>query len=67
MALDLLERGYEVVHPFDRKVTDIIDKEKFKKSFDFKTVNSTVQDRPWGDGGIVFWNKRSFYKYRYEK
>ncbi len=59
-ALKLLKEGYEVVHPFDRKVTDIINKEIFQKNFDFNTIQSPVQGRPWADGGIVFWNKNSF-------
>jgi glycosyltransferase involved in cell wall biosynthesis len=60
LAVGLLNNGYEVVHPFDRKVIDIIDKEKFRESFDFNTVKSVIQNRPWADGGIVFWNKNSF-------
>lgn len=59
-ALELLHKGFDVVHPFNKRVTDIIDKETFKINFDFDTVDSTEQDRPWADGGIVFWNKRSF-------
>jgi len=53
-AIGLLNSGYEVVHPFDRKVIDIMDKEKFIESFDFNTVKSPIQNRPWADGGIIF-------------
>jgi len=60
VAVGLLNNGYEVVHPFDRKVIDIKDKEMFIESFDFNTIKSTIQNRPWADGGIVFWNKNSF-------
>ncbi|AIS31506.1 glycosyl transferase GT2 family [Methanobacterium formicicum] len=59
-AIKLLKKGYKVVHPFDRKVTDIIDKKTFQKKFDFHTIKTTVQNRPWADGGIVFWDKNSF-------
>ena len=60
MAINLLDRGFEIVYPFNRRVTDIVDKEKFKNGYDFHSVNSPVQNRPWADGGIVFWNKDSF-------
>ncbi|MDI9435216.1 MAG: galactosyltransferase-related protein [Euryarchaeota archaeon] len=60
MAIYLLERGFEVVHPFNRIVQDIIDKESFKKNFDFRQVKTTIQYRDWADGGIVFWNKSAF-------
>ncbi len=60
IALALLERGYDVVHPFNKRVTDIIDKENFIENYDFKTIKSPEQRKPWADGGIVFWNKNSF-------
>jgi hypothetical protein len=60
LALAMLNRGYDVVHPFDRRVTDIVDKEIFMREYDFSTVTSPEQRRPWADGGIVFWNKHSF-------
>ncbi|MDY9922506.1 galactosyltransferase-related protein [Methanobacterium sp.] len=60
LAIHLLEKGFEVVHPFNRVIKDIIDKESFRKNFDFQSVTSTPQYRDWADGGIVFWNKRSF-------
>lgn len=60
LAINLLEKGFEVVHPFNRVIKDIVDKEEFKIKYDFKTVQSPSQYRDWADGGIVFWNKRSF-------
>nr|WP_319374358.1 galactosyltransferase-related protein [uncultured Methanobacterium sp.] len=60
LAIHLLEKEFEVVHPFNRVIKDIIDKENFRKNFDFQSVTSTPQYRDWADGGIVFWNKRSF-------
>lgn len=60
IALGLLSRGYEVVHPFNRRVTDIVDKASFTKNFDFSTVETPEQKRSTADGGIIFWNKRSF-------
>jgi len=59
-SLSLLNKGYDVVHPFNRKVTDIVDKTTFKERYDFKIVKSRPQKRRWADGGIVFWNKHSF-------
>lgn len=61
-SLFLLEENYEVVHPFNRRVTDIRNKKEFQADFDFDLVTETEQDRPWADGGIVFWNKASFIK-----
>ncbi len=58
-CLALLERGYDVVHPFNRRITDIVDKEKFKEGYDFNLVKSPEQRRRTADGGIVFWNKQS--------
>ncbi len=60
MAIALLDVGFDVVHPFNRRVTDIVDKKKFIQAYDFKTVKSPEQIRLWADGGIVFWNKISF-------
>ncbi len=60
LALDLLKKGYDVVHPFDRKVIDVVDKENFKRNYDFNKVDFPIQNRRWADGGIVFWNKNSF-------
>ncbi|MFA0847570.1 MAG: galactosyltransferase-related protein [Methanobacterium formicicum] len=60
MALYLLDKGFEVVHPFNRIIKDIVDKKSFKKEFDFKKVNSPPQYRDWADGGIVFWNENAF-------
>lgn len=60
MAISLLDSGFEVVHPFNRKVKDIVDKEKFIEGYDFDTIKTPEQNRPWADGGIVFWNKISF-------
>lgn len=60
IALALLEKGCDVVHPFNKRVTDIVDKEEFIKKYDFKTVKSAEQRRLWADGGIVLWNKHSF-------
>lgn len=62
MALNLLDKGFDVVHPFDRKVKDIVDKQAFIERYDFKTLKTEVQDRIRADGGIVFWNKVSFIK-----
>lgn len=60
LAIYLLDREFEVVHPFNRMVMDITDKESFIEDYDFSQVNSSVQYRDWADGGIVFWNKNSF-------
>jgi hypothetical protein len=60
IALGLLERGYDVVHPFNHRVTDIIDKEAFIRNYNLKKVNSTEQFRNRADGGIIFWNKKSY-------
>jgi len=60
MAIYLLNKGIEVVHPFNRVVKDIVDKKTFMKDYDFETVESPAQYRDWADGGIVFWNKQSF-------
>ncbi len=60
LAIYLLKNGFEVVHPFNRVIQDIIDKECFRKNFDFQRVTTPPQYRDWADGGIVFWNKRSF-------
>lgn len=59
-AIYLLDKGFEVVHPFNRIIKDIVDKEKFREELDFKKVTSPPQYRDWADGGIVFWNKDSF-------
>ena len=59
-AIALLDNGFDVIHPFNRSVTDIVDKEKFEEEYDFETVMSPEQVRPWADGGIVIWNKFSF-------
>lgn len=60
LAIYLLKNGFEVIHPFNRVIKDIIDKENFRKNFDFKGVKSPPQYRDWADGGIVFWNKDAF-------
>jgi cell division protein FtsB len=60
MAISLLNKGFDVVHPFNRRVKDIIEKEKFIEEYDFETIKTPEQYRPWADGGIVFWNKTSF-------
>lgn len=60
MAIYLLEKGFDVVHSFNRVVKDIMDKERFRKEYDFEGVNSPAQYREWADGGIVFWNKQAF-------
>jgi uncharacterized protein (UPF0335 family) len=60
MALYLLDKGFEVVHPFNRVIKDITDKKCFKKGYDFQKVGSPPQYRDWADGGIVFWNKSAF-------
>ena len=60
LAIYLLEKGFEIVHPFNRVIKDIVDKETFRKEYDFQKVTSTPQYRDWADGGIVFWNKRAF-------
>ncbi len=59
-AIYLLDKGFELVHPFDRLVKDIVDKKSFIADWDFEKVKSPTQQRDWADGGIVFWNKRSF-------
>lgn len=59
-SIKLLNKGFEVVHPFNRVINDIVDKDKFKQEYDFKTVDSPKQYRDWADGGIVFWNKEAF-------
>lgn len=60
IALGLLNRGYDVIHPFNRRVTDIKDKQGFVENYDFQTVKTPEQNRTTADGGIVFWNKHSF-------
>ena len=60
MALNLLDCGFEIVHPFNRRIKDIMEKEKFRINYDFQSIESPVQYRDWADGGIVLWNKDSF-------
>lgn len=60
MAVYLLNKGIDIVYPFNRLVKDIVDKKAFINDYDFKTVESPPQYREDADGGIVFWNKRSF-------
>jgi cell division protein FtsB len=60
MAIALLDHGFDKVHPFNRRVTDIVEKEDFREEYDFNTVTSPEQNRPWADGGIIFWKKSSF-------
>lgn len=60
LAIYLLEKGFEIVHPFNRVIKDIIDKEGFRKEYDFRVVESPPQYRDWADGGIIFWNKSVF-------
>ncbi|WP_048190921.1 glycosyltransferase family 2 protein [Methanobacterium sp. SMA-27] len=60
MAIYLLDNGFDLVHPFNRVIKDIVDKEKFTEKYDFKTVESPPQYRKWADGGMVFWKKSSF-------
>jgi hypothetical protein len=60
LAIYLLEKGFEVVHPFNRVIKDIVNKGSFRKEHDFQTVESPPQYRDWADGGIVFWNKSAF-------
>ena len=59
LALVFLEIGYDVVHPFNRNVSQIVNKEKFKEGYNFK-LGTIPEERPTADGGIVFFNKRSF-------
>lgn len=59
-ALYLLDKGFEIVHPFNRIIKDITQKEQFKMDYDFEKIDSPPQYRDWADGGIVFWNKDSF-------
>ncbi|MDP3035375.1 MAG: glycosyltransferase [Methanobacteriaceae archaeon] len=58
-SLELLDEGFEIVYPFNRRIKDIEDKNEFKKSYNFN-IDSSEQNRDWADGGIVFWNKQSF-------
>jgi predicted glycosyltransferase involved in capsule biosynthesis len=58
-SLELLDEGFEIVYPFNRRIKDIEDKTKFKEAYDFN-IDSSEQNRDWADGGIVFWNKQSF-------
>lgn len=60
LAITLLDNGFDIVHPFNRVIKDIIDKEKFREEYDFETVVSESQYRDFADGGIVFWKKDSF-------
>lgn len=60
MAIHLLEKGFDVVYPYNRVIKDIVNKESFKKGYDFQKVDSPPQYRDWADGGIVFWNKSAF-------
>jgi hypothetical protein len=60
LAINLLDNGFDVVHPFNRIIKDVIDKEKFIEEYDFETVTSETQYREYADGGIVFWRKDRF-------
>ena len=60
MALYLLDKGFEVVHAFNRVIKDVKNKKEFMKDYDFKLIDSPAQYRDSADGGIVFWNKESF-------
>ena len=60
MALYLLDKGFEVVHAFNRIIKDVKNKKEFMKDYDFKLIDSPAQYRDSADGGIVFWNKESF-------
>ena len=60
IAIYLLDKGFEVVYPFNRVVKDILNKKTFKEEYNFKTVETPAQYRDSADGGIVFWNKHSF-------
>lgn len=60
LAVYLLDKGFDIVHPFNRVVKDIVDKKTFREDYEFNAVESPAQHRDWADGGIVFWNKRSF-------
>lgn len=60
LAIYLLDIGFDVVHPFNRVIKDVLDKEGFIKDYDFQQIDTPPQYRDWADGGIVFWNKRAF-------
>lgn len=60
IAVNLLDQGFDVIFPFNRQVSDIVDKVAFTDEYDFNIVKSPVEKRLWADGGIVFWNKKSF-------
>ncbi|MCK9152230.1 galactosyltransferase-related protein [Methanobacterium alcaliphilum] len=59
-SLNLLDEGFEIVFPFNRRIKDIENKSEFTKSYDFNAVDSIEQKRDLNDGCIVFWNKQSF-------
>ncbi|MGO9386918.1 MAG: galactosyltransferase-related protein [Methanobacterium sp.] len=60
LAIHLLNKGFEIVYPFNRVIKDIVDKKTFVEDYNFDLVESPAQFRNWADGGIVFWNKHSF-------
>ena len=60
LAITLLDNGFDIVHPFNRIIKEVMDKEKFVEEYDFETVTSELQCRDFADGGIVFWKKDSF-------
>ena len=59
-AIYLLDKGFEIVYPFNRVIKDIVNKEEFIEDYNFELIKSSPQLRDWADGGIVFWNKNSF-------
>ncbi|MDR0911837.1 MAG: glycosyltransferase [Methanobrevibacter sp.] len=62
IALNMVKSGYDSVHTFNRKIKDIEDKEDFVKAYDFSTIDTPLQNRFSADGGLVFWNKKSYVK-----
>lgn len=61
-SLNLLDSGFDLVYPFNRKVNQILDKHNFMKNYDFETVSIQAEFRPNSDGGMQFINKKSFLK-----
>ena len=61
-SLSLLDSGFDLVYPFNRKVNQILDKQSFINDFDFENTPIKSEFRPNSDGGMQFINKESFLK-----
>lgn len=61
-SLNLLDSGFDLVYPFNRKVDQILDKQSFIKNYDFEKASIKSEFRPNSDGGMQFVKKESFMK-----